>query len=60
MYIAMCGKYDTKHTAISKMCVKTLPLYQHLRGYLSTLEALVTTNKLEILHELTDHNAHHI
>ena len=46
--------------AISKLCVKTLPLYQHLRGYLYTLEAFVTTNNLEILHELTDHNTHHI
>ena len=42
------------------MCVNKLPLYQHLRGYLYTLEAFVTTTKLEILHELTDHNAHHI
>ena len=41
------------------MCVKTLALYQHLRGYLYTLEAIVTTNQLEILHELTYHNAHH-
>ena len=46
--------------AISKMCVKTVLLYEHLRGYLYTLDAFVTTNKLEILHELTDHNAHHI
>ena len=28
----------------SKMCVKTLPLHQHHRGYLDTLESLVTTN----------------
>ena len=60
MYIAMFGKQDTNHTAISKMCVNKLALYQHLRGYLYTLEAFVTTTKLEILHELTDHNAHHI
>ena len=27
------------------MCVKTIQLHQHLRGYLYTLAALVTTNK---------------